>query len=326
MSERATAAGAVVSIRDLTIAFSKRPRPVVEGVGFDVRRGEIMGLIGESGSGKTLTALSILGLLPHGARVLSGTITLGDRNLLALSQRELSRVRGDRIAMIFQDPMTAMNPVLRIGDQVAEPLVTHRGQGWRAARASAVQLLRRVQIPAAEERAAGYPYQYSGGMLQRATIAMGLACQPELIIADEPTTALDVTIQAQILKLLIHIRDTQNAAILLITHDLGVVAEVCDRMAVMYAGRVMEQGPVSEVFAKPAHPYTETLLRSTPRVDAEFDLAAVPVMPPHRAAPGHACRFVDRCPYRFERCDAEPPLIETAPDRAARCWLVEGSH
>jgi oligopeptide/dipeptide ABC transporter ATP-binding protein len=298
---------------------------VVEGVGFDVHRGEIMGLIGESGSGKTLTALSILGLLPHGAKIVSGRITLGDRNLLALSQRELSRVRGDRIAMIFQDPMTAMNPVLRVGDQVAEPLVTHRGQGWRAARTSAVQLLRRVQIPAAEERASGYPYQYSGGMLQRATIAMGLACQPELIIADEPTTALDVTIQAQILKLLIHIRDTQNAAILLITHDLGVVAEVCDRMAVMYAGRVMEQGPVSEVFAKPAHPYTETLLRSTPRVDAEFDLTSVPAMPSHRAAPRHACRFVDRCPYRFERCDAEPPLIETAPDRAARCWLVEST-
>ena len=316
----------VLSIRELTIAFGRGgERRVVDGVSLEVRRGEIMGIIGESGSGKTLTALSVIGLLPHGGRVLGGEISFGGKDLLRLSQHQLAGIRGNRIAMIFQDPTTSMNPVLRVGDQVAEPLVTHRDRSWRSARASAVELLRKVHIPAAEQRAGAYPYQYSGGMLQRATIAMGLACQPELIIADEPTTALDVTIQAQVLRLLREIRATQNAAILLITHDLGVVAELCDRMAVMYAGRIMETGSVADVFARPSHPYTRALLEATPRIDRDYDLESLAVLPPGGEQRSGGCRFKARCPLRFERCDEEPELLAVDPGHAARCWLVEAA-
>lgn len=318
--------GPVLSIRDLTIAFGKgASRPVVEGVSLDVHNGEIMGVIGESGSGKTMTALSVLGLLPHGARVTRGSVHLGDKNLLLLNQRELSSIRGNRVAMIFQDPSTSMNPVLRVGDQVGEPLVTHRDASWRDARATAVDLLRKVHIPAAKDRARAYPYQYSGGMLQRATIAMGLSCQPELIIADEPTTALDVTIQAQVLRLLREIRATQNAAILLITHDLGVVAELCDRMAVMYAGRIMETGTVRDVFAHPAHPYTQALLEATPRIDEDYDLSSLPILPPARTVATTGCRFAQRCPHRFEKCAEEPSLLNVASGHESRCWLAESA-
>jgi oligopeptide/dipeptide ABC transporter ATP-binding protein len=315
-----------LSIRGLTIGFGPEgSHHVVEDAGFDVRRGEIMGLVGESGSGKTLTALSILGLLPRGAKVLSGSIDFHGENLLRLNDRQLSRIRGDKIAMIFQDPTTAMNPLLRVGNQVAEPLVTHRSQNWRTARTSAVELLRKVHIPAAEERAQAFPFQYSGGMLQRATIAMALGCNPELIIADEPTTALDVTIQAQILELLREIRKTQNATVLMITHDLGVVAELCDRVAVMYRGRILEVGPVDDIFARPSHPYTSALLRATPRIDQDFDLESVPIAPPRSAAATGGCRFADRCPLRFDKCSVEPDLFEIPVDRRSRCWLVEPS-
>jgi peptide/nickel transport system ATP-binding protein len=314
----------VLSIRDLAITFGRDgQRRVVDGVSLSVRRGEIMGIIGESGSGKTLTALSVIGLLPHGGRVLRGEIAFGGKDLLRLSQRQLAAIRGNRIAMIFQDPTTSMNPVLRVGDQVAEPLVTHRDRSWRSARTSAVELLRRVHIPGAEDRAGAYPYQYSGGMLQRATIAMGLACRPELIIADEPTTALDVTIHAQVLRLLREIRSTQNAAILLITHDLGVVAELCDRMAVMYAGRIMETGTVADVFSRPSHPYTRALLDATPRIDRDYDLESLPILPAAGQSRSGGCRFQARCPLRVERCSVEPELLAVDLAHQARCWLAE---
>jgi len=324
LPSRGTANDVALSIRNLTVGFGPGgSHHVVEGVGFDVRRGEIFGLVGESGSGKTITALSVLGLLPHGGKVLGGSIRFLDDDLLRIGDRKLSRIRGNKVAMIFQDPSTAMNPVIRVGNQVAEPLVTHRNQSWRSARASAVELLRKVHIPGAADRASAYPFQYSGGMLQRATIAMALACNPELIIADEPTTALDVTIQAQILELLREIRRTHHATILLITHDLGVVAELCDRVGVMYAGRIMEVGTVDQIFTKPLHPYTGALLRATPRMDRPFDLESVPNVPPRTVETVGGCRFADRCPFRFERCASEPDLLELEADRAVRCWLVE---
>jgi oligopeptide/dipeptide ABC transporter ATP-binding protein len=314
-----------LSIRDLTIGFGPGgSHHVVDEAGFDVRRGEIMGLVGESGSGKTLTALSVLGLLPPGGRVLGGTITFGGDNLLQLNDRQLSRIRGDKIAMIFQDPATSMNPLLRVGNQVAEPLVTHRGQSWQSARTSAVDLLRRVHIPAAADRARAYPFQYSGGMLQRATIAMALGCHPELIIADEPTTALDVTIQAQILELLRELSRTRSTTILLITHDLGVVAELCDRVAVMYRGRVMEVGAVDQIFARPLHPYTTALLEATPRIDEDFDIESVPPLQPRPRGVEPGCRFADRCPLRVAQCAVEPELRQVEVDRSARCWLADG--
>ena len=315
-----------LEIRDLTIDVRRGGRRgcILNGVSLEVRPGEIVGLIGESGSGKSMTALSVLGMLPAAAEITSGDIHLEGRSLLEMSSSELRELRGNRVAMVPQDAMAAMNPVLRVGTQVGEPFVLHRGSGWREARSKAVQLLTRVHVPSAERRVQDYPHQFSGGMLQRGMIGMALALDPALIIADEPTTALDVTIQAQVLRLLREVRDEHGTSILFISHDLGVVGELCDRLYVMYAGRIVEAGPVDTVLSEPTHPYTRALLAAVPSVESgDRELASIPGRIPSPYEWTSACRFASRCPTRFDRCDAEPGLLRAGADHAARCWLVE---
>jgi peptide/nickel transport system ATP-binding protein len=300
---------------------------ITERVSLEVWPREIVGLIGESGSGKTMTALAVLGLTPRGMRPAAGDIRLSGKSILGLSEAQRRSLRGDRIALIPQDALRALNPVLRIDKQVGEPYVLHRRTPWHAAKAAAVDLLRGVHLRSPEQRAREYPHQFSGGMQQRAMIAMGLALGPELLIADEPTTALDVTIQAQVLNLLREIRDSHGTAMLFITHDLGVVAELCDWVYVIYAGVIVEHGSVEDVFARPGHPYTQALLRSTPTVrTVQTELVSIrgQIPSPSNLPPG--CRFAERCPHRFERCDAEPPDLPVGPDHAARCWLLDGGR
>jgi oligopeptide/dipeptide ABC transporter ATP-binding protein len=278
-------------------------------------------VIGESGSGKTLTALSVLGLLPRGARIRSGSIRLAGRSLLDLSEDEWRTIRGDHVAFIPQDALRALNPVHPVGVQVGEPLNIHRGTPWQIAKRKAIELLRSVHLRDADQRAEEYPHQFSGGMQQRAMVAMGLALEPQLLIADEPTTALDVTVQAQVLKLLREIRDAHGASILFITHDLGVVADLCDRVYVMYAGLVVEEGSVESIFSQPSHPYTQALLRATPTIRAvEGELISIPGQIPSPGNLPAGCRFADRCPVAFERCGAEPPRFEVGGGHLARCW------
>jgi oligopeptide/dipeptide ABC transporter ATP-binding protein len=297
----------------------------VDDVSFALAPGEMLGIVGESGSGKSATSLSIMGLLPPRGRVVNGTVTLAGTNLLALSAAERRRVRGRRIAMIFQDPMTALNPYLRVGEQLVEGPLTHLGVSEREAEQRAVALLDRVRIPDARARLRSYPHELSGGMRQRVMIAMALLCDPELLIADEPTTALDVTVQAQILDLIAELRRERNLAILLITHDLGVVASTCDRVLVMYAGRVVELAPARELFAKPLHPYTSALLQSLPSLDASpaERLEAIPGLPPQLdRGPFTECSFAPRCAFVHDGCRvAEPPLTEAEPGRLRRCVL-----
>jgi oligopeptide/dipeptide ABC transporter ATP-binding protein len=314
----------------------------VDGVSFDLDRGEVLGIVGESGCGKSVTSLSILGLIPSppGRIVEGSSVRLRDRELVGLSARELRRIRGADIAMIFQEPMTSLNPVFTVGEQVAEPLRLHLDLSRRAARDRAVELLDLVGIAAPARRATEYPHQLSGGMRQRVMIAMALACEPDVLIADEPTTALDVTIQAQILELIGSLRERLGMAVVLITHDLGVVAETCDRVLVMYAGRIVEQAPVGDLFEAPGHPYTEGLLGAVPRLGASADsLAVIPGQVPSAYAWPSGCRFAGRCPYAWDRCDTEPPLLargggapaagrdagsdDAIAASAARCWLVD---
>jgi peptide/nickel transport system ATP-binding protein len=304
----------------------------VNEVSFSVGQRETLCLVGESGSGKSLTAFSILRLVPPPGRILGGSIRFRSRDLLALSEDEMCAVRGADIALIFQEPMTALNPVLTVGDQIAEGLVVHGRMDWRAARAEAVRLMEAVRIPGAATRARDYPHQLSGGQRQRVLIAIALACKPALVIADEPTTALDVTIQAQILDLLRQLQAEHGLALLLITHDLGVVAEMADRVAVMYAGRIVEQGPVDSIFSNPQHPYTRGLLASLPGSTVQ---GAVPVQGflkrlhaidgtvPTLANLPPGCAFEPRCDERVDGCrQAMPALIAIGKDRAARCVHV----
>ncbi|MGH7476368.1 MAG: ABC transporter ATP-binding protein [Longimicrobiales bacterium] len=299
----------------------------VDGLSFEVRRGEVVGIVGESGSGKSVTSLSIMRLVPQppGEIMDGSTIRFLDRDLLSLDEKVMRGIRGNDIAMIFQEPMTSLNPVYPVGDQIVEPLRLHRGLSRGAARRRAVELLRLVGIADPETRADEYPHQLSGGMRQRVMIAMALACEPDLLIADEPTTALDVTIQAQILELLAELRGRLGMAMILITHDLGVVAEVCDRVVVMYAGRVVEQGVVGDIFREPRHPYTEGLLRAVPKLGQKSEkLAVIPGTVPSPLHWPDGCRFHDRCPYGWDRCAREePPLIPIEPGRGSRCWLEE---
>jgi len=299
----------------------------VDGVSLDVPRGKTLGLVGESGSGKSVTALSVLRLIatPPG-RIVSGSIVYGGKNLLELPERELRDLRGNRIAMIFQDPMTSLNPVFRVGEQVAEALRVHGRAGRRAAAQRAVELLARVGIPDPAQRATEYPHQLSGGMRQRVMIAMALACGPDVLIADEPTTALDVTIQAQILDLLARLQRELGMSVLLITHDLGVVAEVCEEVAVMYAGQIVERARTTDLFRAPRHPYTAGLLRSMPRLGHEGErLEEIPgIVPDLRKLPV-GCRFTDRCPRAQAKCRAEAPALALVePGRPARCFFPEG--
>lgn len=321
----------LLQVTDLHTHFQTRAGLVraVDGVSFQVDRGELLGLVGESGCGKSITALSVMRLIAPPGKIVSGEITFDGKDLLALSDSEMRQIRGDDIAMIFQDPMTSLNPVYTVGEQIAEALRLHRKLSRKAARDAAIQAMREVAIPDPARRVDDYPHQLSGGMRQRVMIAMALACDPKLLIADEPTTALDVTIQAQILELLNELRTTRELAVLLITHDLGVVAEVADRVAVMYTGRIVEESPVTELFARPKHPYTEGLLRSVPKLTA-VDVAKKTrletiegVVPnPTQLPPG--CHFAPRCPYRMPRCTEEDiPLYQLAEGVEVRCVLFD---
>ncbi|HEY3542872.1 MAG TPA: ABC transporter ATP-binding protein [Gaiellaceae bacterium] len=295
----------------------------VNGVSFDIAPGETLGIVGESGCGKSVTALALLGLLPRAGRVTAGSATFDGRNLIELSDAELRRIRGRDIAMIFQDPMTSLNPVLTIGRQIREPLETHFGSSRKVAQARAVELLEQVGIPEARRRADDYPHQFSGGMRQRAMIAMALACEPKLLIADEPTTALDVTIQAQILDLLRTLVAERDASLILITHDLGVVAGMCERVHVMYGGMVMETGGAEDVFASPRHPYTLGLLQSVPRLDTPRGRRLRPIegAPRDMLRPPAACPFAPRCAYEVEKSRLEvPPLVEVTPGHRVACF------
>jgi oligopeptide transport system ATP-binding protein len=316
---------ALLSVEDLKVEFwtSRGTIYAVNGVSFDIAPGETLGIVGESGCGKSVTSLAILGILARAARVTSGTATYGGRDLLKLSDEELRGVRGREIAMIFQDPMTSLNPVLTIGFQIEEVLRTHFGLEKDDARERAAELLDRVGIPNAPARLRDYPHQFSGGMRQRAMIAMALACEPKLLIADEPTTALDVTIQAQILDLLRELVTEQDTALILITHDLGVVAGMCERVNVMYAGMFMETGTAEQVFAKPRHPYTLGLLQSVPRLDAARKTALQPIEgnPRDMLQPPQACPFAPRCRYEVEESTRSvPPLEQIEPGHKLACF------
>ena len=319
----------LLQVRDLRVHFDTpggRLR-AVGGVSFDLQAGETLGLVGESGCGKTVTALSILRLLPATHAAVQGEIRFGGDDLQTLPEPEMRRVRGNRIAMVFQEPMTALNPVFTIGEQVAEALRLHRGLGREEAWSAAGQALARVGLPDAERRLGQYPHQLSGGLRQRAMIAMALACDPELLIADEPTTALDVTIQAQILALLKRLKEELGLAVLFITHNLGIVAQTTERVAVMYAGVIMEQAATKELYKNPAHPYTQSLLAAVPKLDFHHapreSLAAIHGQVPSLEAPPAGCLFKDRCPDAREQCLKDPPWVEIGPGHWVRCWNYE---
>jgi oligopeptide/dipeptide ABC transporter ATP-binding protein len=319
----------LLSVNDLQVQFTGRGRVVraVRGLSYDIAPGETIGLVGESGSGKSVSALSLLGLLPKRvAQVTAGTAVFQGQDLLRLPEDKLRKVRGARIAMIFQDPLSSLNPVLTIGRQITEAIETHRGMGRRQANQRAIELLELVGIPGAKSRIKDYPHQFSGGMRQRAMIAMALSCEPSLLIADEPTTALDVTIQAQILELLRRLRTELGMAVLLITHDLGVVAGFADRLAVMYAGRLVELGPTETVLADPAHPYTIGLLRSLPRLDRPRQAALTPIegSPPDLASSLEGCPFAPRCAWRIDRNWTDDPPLELAGGERAEDAALTG--
>ncbi|GGI97522.1 ABC transporter ATP-binding protein [Alicyclobacillus cellulosilyticus] len=314
----------VLDVRGLRVDFriDERYYPAVHDIHFHIDEGETLGLVGESGCGKSVTSLAIMRLLGPGTKV-SGEVRYGGKNLLAIPDAEMRRIRGNDISMIFQEPMTSLNPVQRIGTQIGESLFLHRGLTGRAAREQAIQLLQEVGIPRAEEVVDDYPHQLSGGMRQRVMIAIAMACNPKLLIADEPTTALDVTIQAQILDLMRRLSRDHGTSILLITHDLGVVAEMCQRVAVMYAGQIVEQGPVREIFKHPQHPYTIGLLNSIPRMDGpRTRLTPIEGNVPSLRNMPRGCRFAPRCPHAMDVCraqDPEPVMVE--PGHDVRCWL-----
>jgi oligopeptide/dipeptide ABC transporter ATP-binding protein len=315
----------LLSVEDLKVEFwtSRGTVFAVNGITFDVAPGETLGIVGESGCGKSVTSLALLGILSRAGRVTSGTAIFDDRDLLQLSDDALRKIRGRDIAMIFQDPMTSLNPVLTVGRQIREALETHFDLGKKEANERAAELLDRVGIPSPKVRLKDYPHQFSGGMRQRAMIAMALACKPKLLIADEPTTALDVTIQAQILDLLHELVTEEDTALILITHDLGVVAGRCERVNVMYAGTFVETGSADQLFGRPRHPYSLGLLQSIPRLDAKRKEVLTPIegAPRNMLSPPAACPFEPRCRYRIEQCRLElPQLRETEPGHFVACF------
>ncbi len=319
----------LLEVEDLHVQFATEDGLVraVDGVSFDLERGKVLGIVGESGSGKSVTAMTLLGLTRGVNARFEGKILYKGESLLGMSESELRRFRGNEIAMIFQDPMTSLNPVYRVGAQISEAIRTHEDVSKQTARTRAVQLLRQVGIPHPEERVDDYPHQFSGGMRQRAMIAMGLSNNPDILIADEPTTALDVTIQAQIIELIDRLKDDFNSSVILITHDLGVVADIADDIAVMYAGRIVEYGAKRQVFYDPQHPYTWGLLGSIPRLDREKParLASIAGAPPSLINLPQGCKFRPRCPHAFAKCTEHPPLenrVGDSPPHLDRCWLT----
>ncbi|AJC54366.1 ABC transporter ATP-binding protein [Streptomyces sp. 769] len=318
----------LLRVQDLTVTFATPRGPVraVDGLGFAVRRGETLGIVGESGSGKSVTSLAVMGL--HTGASVSGSVMLDGRELTSLAERELNRLRGRKMAMIFQDPLSSLHPYYTVGEQIAEHHRVHYGSGRRAARARAVEALAEVGIPDPRRRARDHPHQFSGGMRQRVMIAMALACEPDLLIADEPTTALDVTVQAQILELIARIQEERQLAVIMITHDLGVVARVAHEVLVMYGGRAVEQADVDTLFAAPAHPYTRALLDSLPRLDDDGDepLRAITGSPPSLHTPPPGCAFAARCSQltgaaaeKRTRCESERPLLDGPAGHPAAC-------
>jgi oligopeptide/dipeptide ABC transporter ATP-binding protein len=318
----------LLKVSDLRVGFNTEDGllQAVDGVSFDLAPGEVLAIVGESGSGKSVTAQTLMGLTRGQNAQIEGTASYRGRNLVNVSEEEMRGLRGAEIAMIFQDPMTSLNPVYRVGDQITEAIQAHEDVSNSEAEQRVVELLRSVGIPNPEERVRDYPHEFSGGMRQRAMIAMGLSLEPEVLIADEPTTALDVTIQAQIIRLLEEINRDRGLSVILITHDLGVVAEIADRVVVMYAGRIVEHGTLDEIFYDPQHPYTWGLLGSLTRLDQPRPkrLPQIRGLPPSLLSPPRGCHFKPRCPHAFSRCDQVPPLegrLPDAPSHLDRCWL-----
>ncbi len=318
----------LLEVKNLKTHFFAKNKvlPVVDGVDFEVKKGETLAIVGESGSGKSITSLSIMGLVPKpGGKTVDGEINFDGTNLLSLSENEMFKVRGNEIAMIFQEPMSSLNPVLTIGEQITEVLIYHKKMTKKEARQKAVELLKIVGFARAEEILDDYPHRLSGGMRQRVMIAMAMSCDPKLLIADEPTTALDVTVQAQILELMKELSEKFNSSIILITHDLGVVAELADRVIVMYAGQVVEESGIVEMFDNPLHPYTKGLLSSVPKIDEEQErLSSIGGNVPSPDNFPKGCRFATRCPHVMEKCiEQQPMLMEIEPGRKSRCFLHE---
>jgi len=323
----------LLEVKGLKTEFKRDGSSVlaVAGVDFHINKGEVLGLVGESGCGKSVTSLSIMRLLKDTpGRISGGSVSFEGKDLVQLSEKEMRRYRGNELAMIFQEPMTSLNPVLRIGKQLEESIMLHLGYGRKKARQHAIESLQLVGIPRADEVVDDYPHQLSGGMRQRVMIAMAMSCNPKLLIADEPTTALDVTIQAQILDLMNRLKTEQEMGMLLITHDLGVVAEMCDRVVVMYAGRVVEEATVEELFENPQHPYTKGLISSVPKLRQKVRrLESIPGNVPDLRNMPKGCKFAPRCPYVMEQClSQEPELLPVAQDeqRKSRCWLTQEGH
>lgn len=327
MNANLASSSAVLDVKDLQVEFSTQGGKVqaVRGVSFSVDKGETLAIVGESGCGKSVTMMSIMGLIPMPpGRIVNGSAILNGRDVLGFSTADLNRIRGVEIGMVFQDPMSALNPTMRIGEQIAETLIIHRGLGKADALRKAVELLERTKIPEAAKRARQYPFEFSGGMLQRAVIAMSLACSPSVLIADEPTTALDVTIQNQVLELMREIQREEGMAIVLITHDLGVVARMADKVAVMYAGQVVESGSAEDVFYHSAHPYTLGLKAAMPSLEmhVEQKLEAIAGSPPDLFSPPLGCGYCSRCPYARNLCErTNPQLLRVEPEHWSRCWL-----
>jgi oligopeptide transport system ATP-binding protein len=318
--------GKLLEVKDLKVQFRTREGAVhaVDGVSFELEDGETLGIVGESGSGKSVTSLSILQLLPMPpAEIVDGTVTFADKDLLELPESEMRKIRGHEIAMIFQDPMTSLNPVLTIERQIVEPIQLHLGLSRDEAHTRARELLEAVGIPDAERRLRAYPHQFSGGMRQRVMIAIAIAANPKLLIADEPTTALDVTVQAQILELINRLRRDLGTSVILITHDLGVVAGMAERIIVMYAGKIAETANTDELFANPRHPYTLGLLNAVPRLDEDVggDLNTIPGSPPDQLHPIAGCPFQPRCPFVLPKCKDYPPALRVGANHIAYCWV-----
>jgi oligopeptide transport system ATP-binding protein len=319
----------LLEVEDLFVEFATRDgvARAVNGVSFTLERGQTLAILGESGSGKSVTAQTIMGILDSPpARIAGGSIKLNGTELIGLPEDEYRNIRGKQVAMIFQDALSALNPVISVGEQISEMFIRHQGMGKKDARDASIEVMKRVKIPAADERFGSYPHEFSGGMRQRIMIAMMIALKPDVLIADEPTTALDVTVQSQIMDLLNELKEEANMGLILITHDLGVVADVAQRILVMYSGRTMERGTVDEIYSHSANPYTYSLLKSIPKIDRKVErLPAIPGLPPSLFSVPSGCAFNPRCPRAEDACrSGEPPgLVEVSPDHISRCWFAE---
>jgi len=311
---------AVLEVRDVHVSFGSVE--ILRGVSFDLEAGKTLGVVGESGCGKSQTGFAIMGMLQKPGRITKGSIKLDGKELVGLNERQLQEIRGDGIALVMQDPFTSLNPMMRVGEQIAEALRLHRGMNKSQAAAEAIKMLEKVGVPAPEASTRKYPHQMSGGQRQRVVIAIAFACQPKVLIADEPTTALDVTLQAQILRLLRELQETTGVAVMLVSHDIGAIAAVSERIAVFYAGRVVEIGPSTKVLRTAAMPYTRALLNALPRAGMTH-LEAIGGQPPDFATLGKGCAFAPRCPLRFAKCEEEPGLISVEADHLAACWRAE---